>query len=138
MLRFQLHGVYGGWEAAVTGPSDHVEFGVETDAGTILQGYASAHSLLRLYDLARLERPDHPKFLGYEVTERGDAIVVDLHGRHVETTYAELRDAMEPFLAAVFESMDGQTVGDRDDHLETIADRELTLVDLSALYDRLA
>lgn len=137
MLRFRLDGVYGGWEAAVTGPSDHVEFAVETDDGTGFQGYGSTHSLLRLYDLARLERTTHPNYLGYELTEHGDALLVDLRVDRVETSYDELRGAMEPFLASLFESMDGQTVGDRDEHIETMERRELTLIDLGDLYDRL-
>ncbi|MFD1647115.1 hypothetical protein [Haloarchaeobius litoreus] len=137
MVRFRLDGVHGGWEAAVTGPSDHVEFAVETDGDTVYQGYGSIHALLRLYDLARLERVVHPRFLGYDVAERGGTVLVDLRMGHVETTYDELQDAMEPFLAELFESMDGQTVGERADHIATMQERELTLVDLDALYDRL-
>jgi hypothetical protein len=137
MVRFRLDGVYGGWEAAVTGPSDHVEFAVETDDDTVYRGYGSVHSLLRLYDLARLERAVHPRFLGYDVAERGGTVLVDLRMGHVETTYDELQDAMEPFLTELFETMDGQTVGDRADHIATMQERELTLVDVDALYDRL-
>ncbi|MFC4406903.1 hypothetical protein [Haloarchaeobius iranensis] len=137
MVRFRLDGVYGGWEAAVTGPSDHVEFAVATDDDTVYQGYGSVHSLLRLYDLARLERAVHPQFLGYDVAERGGTVLVDLQMGHLETTYDELQAAMEPFLAELFETMDGQTVGERADHIATIQERELTLVDVDALYDRL-
>ncbi|WP_257300763.1 hypothetical protein [Haloarchaeobius sp. FL176] len=137
MVRFQLQGVHGGWEAAVTGPSDHVEFAVESDDDTVYQGYGSLHSLLRLYDLARLERAVHPQFLGYEVAERGGTVLVDLRTGQVRTTYDELRGAMEPFLAELFETMDGQTVGERTDHIATMQERELTLVDIDALYDRL-
>lgn len=137
MVQFRLDGVHGGWEAAVTGPSDHVEFAVESDGDTVYQGYGSIHSLLRLYDLAQLERAVHPQFLGYEVAERGGTVLVDLRMGRVETTYDELRAAMEPFLAELFETMDEQTVGDRADHIATMEERELTLVDLDDLYDRL-
>ncbi|WP_267640972.1 hypothetical protein [Haloarchaeobius amylolyticus] len=137
MLRFEVHGVYGGWEAAVTGPSDHVEFGVETDGSPVLHTYGSMHSLLRLYDLARLEQPRHPRFLGYDVHEGPNGITLDFQAARVETTYPELRDAMEPFLAEVFGRLDDQTVGDREAHIDTILDRDEVLVDLHDLRDQL-
>ncbi|WP_435359655.1 hypothetical protein [Haloarchaeobius sp. DFWS5] len=133
MLRFELVGVYGGWEAAVTGPSDHVQFGVVTGTDQRFQTYGSLHSLLRLYDLAHLERAQHPRFLGYEVTDLGSGIVVDFQLHQVETTYEELREALEAFFGAVFAELDDQTVGDRDDHIDTIHERDEVLVDLHDL-----
>ncbi|WP_435334030.1 hypothetical protein [Haloarchaeobius sp. TZWWS8] len=137
MLRFDCHGVYGGWETAVSGPSDHIEFAVVRDDEQVFHSYGSLHALLRLYDLARLERASHPRFLGYEVTERVDGITVDFQLQQVETTYAALREALEPFLGAVFASLDEQTVGDRDEHIDTIHERDEVLVDLHELRGEL-
>lgn len=136
MVEFELRGVYGGWDQAVFGPSDQVDYVVHGREDS-LSSYDSVHSLLKLYDLARLEQATHPRFLGFSVRERGEGIEVELHGFRVLTTYEELRSAMEPFLADLFRGLDEETVGDRDRHVTALADSGETLVDVEDLYDRL-
>jgi len=138
MVTFELRAVAGGWDTAAVGPSDHVEFVVHDDE-PVLSTYGSLHQLLRLYDCAAFERATHPRFLGYDVTERGDRIHVDLQTARVETTYGDLHDALEAFLADVFDALDDHpSHGTRDEHLDALADHEVALVDVHALYDDLA
>jgi hypothetical protein len=139
MIAFELEAVYGGWEQADFGPSDQIDYVVETDAGPA-ENYDSLHTLLKLYDLARIEQSRHPRFLGYSVHETGPdgEIEVEIHGRRATTTYEELRAEMEPFLASVFRALDEETVGDgREEHIASIVENEEVLVDLRELYDRL-
>lgn len=139
MVAFELRDVAGGWDTAALGPSDHVEFAVYDDDEPLVHTYGSVHQLLRLYDCASFERNTHPQFLGYDVAERGDRVHVDLHGGRIETTYPALGDALEAFLADVFDALDDHpTQGSRDDHLATIADHDVALVDVRALYRDLA
>ncbi len=139
MVAFELRDVAGGWDTAALGPSDHVEFTVHADDESVVHTYGSFHQLLRLYDCASRERTRHPQFLGYDLAERGDRVHVDLHGGRVETTYGDLETALEAFLADVFDALDAHpTHGSRDDHLATIAEHDVALVDVRALYDDLA
>jgi hypothetical protein len=138
MIAFELEAVYGGWEQADFGPSDQIDYVVETDRGPA-ENYDSLHTLLKLYDLARIEEPNHPRFLGFAVHEAGadGEIAVEIHGRRATTTYEDLREEMEPFLAAVFRALDAETVGDREEHVASIVENDEVLVDLRDLYDRL-
>jgi hypothetical protein len=141
MIDFELEDVAGGWDQARFGPSDQVDYVVRTDAGAVAS-YDSVHTLLKLYDLARIERASHPRFLGFEVRELGPdgAIAVGIHGHRAETTYAELRAAMEPFLAELFRALDEESVGgapEREDHVAAIVESDEVLVDLAELYERL-
>jgi hypothetical protein len=156
MVAFELRGVTGGWQTATVGPSDHVEFAVHDAAapgestspdsnseagrgGPVAHTYASFHQLLRLYDCAVHERTTHPQFLGYDLTERGDALEIDLRTARVETTYPELEDALEAFLGDVFDALDAHpSHGTRDTHLDTLADHDVALVDVHDLYRDLA
>jgi hypothetical protein len=140
MVAFELRDVAGGWDTAALGPSDHVEFAVYDDAdAAVVHTYGSMHQLLRLYDCASFQRTTHPQFLGYDLVERGDRVHLDLHAARVETTYDALADALEAFLADVFDALDAHpTHGSRDEHLDTIADHDVALVDVHALYDDLA
>jgi hypothetical protein len=140
MVAFELRDVAGGWDTAALGPSDHVEFAVYEDDTPVVHTYGSFHQLLRLYDCATHERTTHPQFLGYDLTERGDRVRIDLHGgNHVDTTYVDLQAALDAFLGDVFDALDAHpTHGSREDHLATIAEHDVALVDVDALYDDLA
>jgi len=138
MVAFELQDVAGGWDTAAVGPSDHVEFVVVDGGDAVVHTYGSVHQLLRLYDCAALERPRHPQFLGYDVTERGNGISVDFQAARVETTYGDLRRALDAFLGDVFEALDDHpTHGTRAEHLGTIADQDVAITDVDGLYDRL-
>lgn len=139
MISFELEAVYGGWEQADFGPADQVDYVVETGMGRA-ENYDSLHSLLKLYDLARIEEPRHPQFLGYSVQEVGTdgEISVEIHGLRGTTTYEELKAEMEPFLADVFRALDEETIGDsRQEHVDSIVENDEVLVDVNELYDRL-
>jgi hypothetical protein len=136
MLAFELRGVYGGWDQAVFGPSDQVDYVVRTGEDS-MASYDSVHSLLKLYDLARLEQPTHPRFLGFQVQDLAEGIGIEMHGFRFATTYADLRAAMEPFLEDLFLGLDDETLGDRDEHVAKLADSGEIIVDVSDLYDRL-
>ena len=139
MVAFELRDVAGGWDTAALGPSDHVEFAVYDGDDAVVHTYGSMHQLLRLYDCASFQRTTHPQFMGYDLAERGDRVHLDLYGGHVETTYGALTDALEEFLADAFDALDAHpTHGDRDEHLDTIDDHDVALVDVHALYDDLA
>lgn len=139
MVAFELRDVAGGWDTAALGPSDHVEFVVVDDGDAVVHTYGSVHQLLRLYDCASLERARHPQFLGYDLSERADGVVVDFHATRVETTYDALQTALEAFLGDVFDALDDHpTHGTRADHLGTIADEDVALTDVRALYEDLA
>lgn len=155
MIAFELRGVTGGWDTAALGPSDQVEFVVSdvadgddadggndvddfNDAESVLHTFGSVHQLLRLYDCASRERTTHPKFLGYDLSERGDTVVLGLRTGRVETTYPALRDALEPFLADLFAALDAHpTHGTRAEHLDTLCEHDIALVDVTDLYDDL-
>jgi len=138
MVAFELRAVAGGWDTAAVGPSDHVEFTVYDDEDAVASTYGSMHQLLRLYDCASFERERHPQFLGYDVTERGDRVHVDFQMGRVETTYDDLRAALEAFLGDVFDALDDHpSHGTREEHLETIVEHDVALVDVNALYDDL-
>ncbi|PSQ18908.1 hypothetical protein BRD00_03980 [Halobacteriales archaeon QS_8_69_26] len=138
MVEFDLRGVAGGWEQARYGPPDQVDYVLRADEGA-LESYDSVHSFLKLYDLARLKTPDHPRFLGFGVREDpgGDSITVEVHGMRVRTTYPELESALAAFLAEVFEALDDQTPGDRREHVEALDDSDEVVAELPELYDRL-
>lgn len=160
MIAFDLRDVTGGWHTAAVGSSDHVEFVVHADAPgenapreagvddggdgdgrgpPVANTYASFHQLLRLYDCAVHERSTHPQFLGYDLSERGDTVHLDLRTARVETTYPELLAALESFLGDVFDALDAHpSHGTRDSHLETLADHGVALVDVHDLYRELA
>jgi len=138
MIAFDLRDVAGGWDTAAVGPSDHVEFAVVEDGDAVVHTYGSVHQLLRLYDCAARERTRHPQFLGYDVSDRGDGVVVDFQAARVETTYDALRDALEAFLADVFDALDAHpTHGTRAEHLRTMADQDVAVTDVTALYEEL-
>lgn len=132
MVEFELLGVYGGWDQAVFGPSDQVDYVVRTDAGR-LETYDSVHSILKLYDLARLERAVHPRFFGFGVTELEAGIAVEMHGLQFETTYGDLRTAMDPFLAELFAGLDDETAGNVESHVRDLSESDEVLVDVPTL-----
>lgn len=138
MVEFELRGVAGGWDQARYGPSDQVDYVLRAD-GRAVESYDSVHSFLKLHDLARLERPDHPRFLGFRVHERRDGagITVEIHGTRVETTYAELEAELAEFLAAVFRELDAGTVGDRREHVDALDRSGEVIADVPTMYDRL-
>jgi hypothetical protein len=139
MVAFELRDVAGGWDTAALGPSDHVEFAVYDDDAPVVHTYGSFHQLLRLYDCADHERTTHPQFLGYDLAERDGRVHVDLHGGRIDTTYADLQVALDAFLGDVFDALDAHpTHGSRDEHLQTITEHDVALVDVDALYDDLA
>lgn len=139
MVEFELRGVAGGWEQARYGPPDQVDYVLRTGEDR-LESYDSVHSFLKLYDLARLEKPDHPRFLGFGVSEDpgGESITVEVHGVRVRTTYPELESALAEFLGTVFEELDAQTTGDRREHVAALDGSGEVVAELPALRDRLA
>lgn len=138
-MELELRGVAGGWDQAEFGPSDQVDYVLRTGERR-LASYDSVHSFLKLYDLARLEEPDHPRFLGFGVREDpgGEAVTVEFHGTAVRTTYPELEAALAEFLGEVFRALDEETHGDPAEYVERIDDSGEVLVELPALYDRLS
>jgi hypothetical protein len=136
-VRFELEAVAGGWEEAVFGPPDQVDWRLVDDGDVLLRSYDSVHTVLTLYDCAVRERTDHPAFAGWTLSEGADGVTLGLHGAAVETTYAELQTALEPFLAALFRALDAETPGDPADGPERLDREGPALADLPALYERL-
>ncbi len=141
MVTFELRSVAGGWEQARFGPTDQVDYALydgDGDGDPALRSYDSVHTFLRLYDLARLERTEHPAFLGATLREAGtvgpdDEPLLELavHGTSVRTTHPELRAALRSFFGALFPALDGETPGERPD-LSTF---DVGVTDLNRLYD---
>lgn len=136
-MRFELEAVAGGWGEAVFGPPDQLDWRLVDDGVVVLRSYDSVHTVLTLYDCAVRERTEHPSFAGWSLREHGDGVTVRLHGAAVETTYADLTAALEPFLAALFRELDAETLGDPADGPARLDREGPALADLPALYDRL-
>lgn len=119
--------------------ADATDASLDPDPNPVTHRYGSVHQLLRLYDCARRERPTHPQFLGYDLSERGNAVVLDLRTGTIETTYDALKVALEAFLGDVFDALDAHpTHGSRADHLETMHAHDVALVDVAELYEDLS
>jgi len=144
VVTFELRSVAGGWEQARFGPTDQVDYalyesGADPGVGDpALRSYDSVHTFLRLYDLARLERTEHPAFLGATLREAGtvgpdDEVLLELavHGTTVRTTYPELRAALRSFFRVLFPALDAETPGDRP-ALEAF---DVGVTDLARLYE---
>lgn len=143
MVTFELRSVAGGWEQARYGPTDQVDYALyDGDGGDdpALRSYDSVHTFLRLYDLARLERTEHPAFLGATLREAGTVgpegneetlLELAVHGTSVRTTHPELRAALRAFFAVLFPALDEETPGERPD-LSTF---DVGVTDLDRLYD---
>jgi hypothetical protein len=136
-VRFELEAVAGGWAEAVFGPPDQVDWRLVDDGAVLLHSYDSVHTVLTLYDCAVRERTEHPAFAGWSLREHDDGVTLRLHGAAVETTYADLTAALEPFLAALFRELDAETPGDPADGPARLDREGPALVDVPALYDRL-
>lgn len=136
-MQFELEDVAGGWAEAVFGPPDQVDWRLVEDGEVLLRSYDSVHTVLTLYDCATRERTTHPEFVGWTLRETPSGVELELHGARVETTYAALAAALEPFLAALFRELDAETVGDAAAGRERLDREGPVLSDLSTLYDRL-
>lgn len=136
-VQFELEAVAGGWTEAVFGPPDQVDWRLVDDGRVLLRSYDSVHTALTLYDCASRERTTHPAFVGWSLSERDGAVRLELHGATVETTYADLAGALEPFLAALFRALDAETVGDGAAARDRLDREGPALADVPALYDRL-
>ncbi|PSQ39084.1 hypothetical protein BRD13_04865 [Halobacteriales archaeon SW_5_70_135] len=162
MVRFELRDVAGGWEQARFGPTDQVDYalyesttprardsdgrgsdglgsdGLGSDTEPALRSYGSAHTFLRLYDLARLERTTHPAFLGARLRETGERVGPEgdellelaVHGTSVRTTYSELRGALRSFFGVLFPALDRETPDESPD----LGTFEVAVTDLDRLY----
>jgi len=135
-VQFELEAVAGGWTEAVFGPPDQVDWRLVDDGRVVLHSYDSVHTVLTLYDCADRRRTTHPSFVGWSLSERGDGVVLELHGAAVETTYDELAAALERFLAALFRGLDAETVGDGAEARARLDQEGPVLADLPSLYDR--
>lgn len=136
-MRFELEAVAGGWGEAVFGPPDQVDWRLVDDGTVVLRSYDSVHTVLTLYDCAVRERTEHPSFAGWSLREHDDAVTLRLHGASVETTYADLTAALEPFLAALFRDLDAETPGDPAPERQRLDREGPHLAGLPALYERL-
>lgn len=136
-MRFELEAVAGGWAEAVFGPPDQVDWRLVDDDAVLLRSYDSVHTVLTLYDCAVRERTEHPAFAGWSLREHAEGVTLRLHGAAVETTYADLTAALEPFLAALFRELDAETPGDPAPDRERLDREGPALADLPALYERL-
>jgi hypothetical protein len=136
-MRLELVDVAGGWEQAVFGPPDQVDWRLVVDGEVRLASYDSVHTFLQLYDCVSRERTTHPSFFGVQLDERGDGLRVGLHGAVVETSYAELAGALESFLGALFRELDAETHGDVGEYVARLDRDGPVVADVAGLRERL-
>lgn len=147
MIRFNLEGVYEGWElAAINSSPDSIYFRIHTDEYDPVTQYAALRHLVKLYECALEELPSdkHPLRGGYPIIEQNDIILIELnpHAKQgpnsFETTYEELRDAVMPFLMDVFRGLDSRS--SKDERIRGIEHMALNypfLTDFRELYESL-
>jgi hypothetical protein len=136
-MRLELVDVAGGWEQAVFGPPDQVDWRLVVDGEVRLASYDSVHTFLQLYDCVSRERTTHPEFFGVRLDEYGEGLRVGLHGTVVETSYAEVAGALEGFLRELFRELDGETYGDVGEYVERLDRDGPVVADVTGLRRRL-
>lgn len=139
MVSFELEYLSSGWVYAAIGPRDQVAFHLHKGDGSSARYLESVRVLLTLYDCAVNEIPDeeHPINTVFDIDERNGEIAVDYRGNRFVTTYETLRRELRPFLADVFEQLDGDGESSEQREQAQVELSERLLIDLPELYERL-
>lgn len=109
MVRFELHGVTGGWWEVTAGRSlDDVEFSVHVDGERYAGRHCRVEQLLQLYECAVREIPssEHPMNPAYTLSREGGTVFFHIDGREVPTSYNQIERTMHPFLSELFVALD--------------------------------
>ncbi|WP_332898748.1 hypothetical protein [Haladaptatus sp. CMSO5] len=112
MIEFECRNVYNEWLiVAKGGIPDAVTWTVRDERGQEAEYYVPLEDLVGLYEcsLHEITTAEHPMMESewFKLTQYGEQVHLRVGTIVFETTYDELRQALEPFLTEVFIRLDG-------------------------------
>jgi len=148
MLEFSVREVWHSWNELWPGSvPDAVDFTVRADETGDVRSYGSVDHFVQVYECAVAEIPtsEHPmnELTRLKIAESNSSVTLTVIGYEINTSYEELKEALEPFLSDVFEQIDDRTEDVAEDpervkeFTERINTRWPLLFDFSDLHDQL-